>query len=455
MYMIHIGRLYQSSALHSAPYSVLTHTPLSYLLDYPVYSFAPDLRSLRLVTIILTLLCAALVGVLVHFESNNRLAAAFAACLFLVCSPVFFWSQVARCTDPLACLFSLFTLLALVAMRASILRELVIGILLALAVLSKQTTLVVLTPVLVAHGLMIERSYRAVLQRLVFCAAILIPVFLYLQQVSHGGFVKNIIGGNLVRMDFAWWQMINANNVRMVGFTLFAFGVLYAGRIRKSPVFFWLLLSLTFALLATVKRGADTNYYFDTSAALAIMAATSMASLSKRRRVILTAALLPGILGMVWVDVDRTLAISATASRDYGEMIAWLRQHQTGKSPIVLSYNADVSIALGEEPVWDDPFIFTEWAQTGHWSDDAIAAEIQRGGYSAIVTSAPTVLFSHHLRFEIAKSYTLVKVFQYTLPFESCIYMPNDVIATGQARSEFPQSAGPDAHQPTCSVTLQ
>jgi 4-amino-4-deoxy-L-arabinose transferase-like glycosyltransferase len=103
---IRLGRLYQLDALHSEPYSVLTHTPLSYFLDYGVHSAFPAFWSLRLVNIVLTVCCALLVANLSRLENHHRgIANGFAASLFLVSTPVFFWSQVARCADALACFF--------------------------------------------------------------------------------------------------------------------------------------------------------------------------------------------------------------------------------------------------------------------------------------------------------------------------------------------------------------
>ncbi len=308
LYNLHTGRIYQMDALHAAPYSVLTHPPLSYMLDYAVNSIFPDVRSLRVVNIVLTMGCAALVGKLTSLETGNRvMAPLFGACIFLGSIPIFFWSQVARCPDSLSCLFSLGVLTALTKMRKSIHREVVVGIFLALAVLSKQTALVVLTPTLIAQSVYFERNWRSGLGRFLVAAAIVVPVFVLLQWTSHGGFYENVVGGNLVRMSFAWWLSIM---LRMRGFWLFCLGVLLLGGIRKSVVSTWFLSSLAFGLFAAAKRGSDTMYFFDTSAALAILAATLVASRPELTRVVVAAALVPGILAMLVYDLHRTIEIT-------------------------------------------------------------------------------------------------------------------------------------------------
>ena len=329
---IRLGRLYQLDALHSEPYSVLTHTPLSYLLDYAVYSVFPAFWSLRLVNIVLTVCCALLVANLSRLENRDRgIANWFAASLFLVCTPVFFWSQVARCADALACLFSLLALTALVDMSSSLRRELAIGVFWALAVLSKQTAAVVLAPVLFGYDVLLTRDRSRIFWRFLFCGAVLLPVFLYLQWSTHGGFFQNVIGGNLVRATAAWWLMVT---LRLKGFWLLCLVVALLGGLRKSATCIWLVTSLAFGLPAVAKRGADIMYFFDTSAALAVLAAGVVIRLPQLRRPLLAGvALTLGILTTSWND--RHWLVSSVGDEDYRSMTAWLSSYVSGKGQIL------------------------------------------------------------------------------------------------------------------------
>jgi hypothetical protein len=429
---IRLGRLYQLDALHSEPFSVLTHTPLSYLLDDAAYSVFPALWSLRLVNIVVTVCCALLVAKLSRLENHGRgIAHWFAASLFLVCTPVFFWSQVARCPDALACLFSLLALTALTGMSSSLRRELAIGVFWALAVLSKQTAAVVLTPVLFGYDWFLTRDRSRMFWRFIFCGAVLLPVFSYLQWSSHGGFFQNVIAGNLVRTSADWWFIVTS---RLKGFWLLCLVVVMLGGLRMSASGIWLISSLAFGLLAVAKRGADIMYFFDTAAALAVLAAGIVIRLPQFRRPLLAgAALTLGILTMYWSD--RRWLVSSAGDENYVSMTEWLTSYTRGKGQI-LSDDAGISLALGQNPVWDDPFIFAEWANLGVWSDDTLVAGVRAGKYSVVVMGSRDLLWSPAMLSEIARSYTLVKVFHSTTPQATCLYVPVAAVLEKDAQLE-------------------
>jgi hypothetical protein len=241
MNTMRLGRLYQLDALQSEPYSVLTHTPLSYLLGYGAYSLFPGYASLRLVNIVLTVCCALLVVNLSRLENpqgaTGRRGTAhwLAAGAFLVSPSVFFWSQVTRSADTLACLFSLAAITSLVGLPSSLRRELAIGGFWALAVLSKQSSAIVLAPVLLGYDFFVTRErpsvWRLVVWRLLFCGAVLLPVLGYLQWSSGGGFLNNVIGGNLVDASMQWWLVIASKIKDWWGMCLI---VVALGGLRRS-----------------------------------------------------------------------------------------------------------------------------------------------------------------------------------------------------------------------------
>src|SRR5476649_1249542 len=437
---IHLGRLYQLDALHSEPYSVLTHTPLSYVLDYGVYSVFPAYWSLRLVNMVLAACCALLVANLSRLENRHRgIANWFAAGVFFSCTPVFFWSQVARFADSLACLFSLAAMTTLVGLPASLRRELAIGVFWALAVLSKQTAAVVLAPVLFGYDIFLTRDRSRIFWRFLFCGAVLLPVFGYLQWSSNGGFFQNVIGGNLVGATVSWWIMITSE---LKGLWLMCLIVVALGGLRRSATCIWLVSSLAFGLPAVAKRGADINYFFDTSAALAVLAAGVAIRLPQLRRPLLAGtALTLGILAMCWND--RNWLVSSAGDKDYASMIAWLSSYTGGRGQI-LSDDAGIPLALGQNPVMDDPFIFAEWAKLGTWSDDALVDGIHRGKYAAILVGLSDLFWSPAVRGEIASSYTLVQVFHSTVPVPRCIYVPVAALAVTDSRRLEPYTLTPE-----------
>jgi len=217
--------------------------------------------------------------------------------------------------------------------------------------------------------------------------------------------------------------------LRLKSFWLLILVVALLGGLRKSATCIWFVTSLTFGLLAVAKRGADIMYFFDTSAALAVMAAGVVTGLPQMRRFWLKgAAFVIAILAMSITDCH-WLASSA-GDEDYRRMIAWLSSYSSPKGQI-LSDDAGISLALGQNPVSDDPFILAEWAALGTWSDDAFMARIRTGQYSAIVVGRSDTLWFPAERDEIAKAYTLVRVFRSTFPNPKCIYVPNAEVAAG------------------------
>jgi hypothetical protein len=447
-----LGRLYQSEALHSEPYSVLTHTPLSYVLDYGVYSLYPGYWPLRLTNMVLVACCALLVVNLSRLENRHRGTANwFAAAVFLCCPPVFFWSSVARCSDTLACLFSLAAVTALVGLPSSLRRELAIGVFWALAVLSKQSAAVVLAPVLVIYDIFLIRNRSYIAWRFAFCGAVLLPVFGYLQWSSNGGFLHNVIGGNLVGMSAADWVIIVST---LGGFWLMCLIVVALGGLRKSATSVWFVSSFAFGLPGVAKRGADINYFFDTSAALAILAAGVAICLPQRSRPLVAGtALALGILAMV--QNDRSWQAKSIGDQDYARVIAWLSSNTDGKGS-VLSDDAGIPIALGQDPVMDDPFIFAEWAKLGTWSDSTLVDGLHSGKYAAVVISNSELFWSPAVRDEITSSYILVQVFRTIAPGPKCVYVPAAALAATGNRTLVPYTLTPeDRHWLPCYLPLR
>ncbi len=452
---IRAGRLYQATALQAPPYSILTHTPLTYFLDYGIYSHEADIRLLRLVNIVATLGCAALVGLIIRLQARARklagwLAISFGVGLFLSCTPVFFWSQVARSADAFACLFSMASLAVLLGARPSPVREAAVGTLLALAILSKQSELAVLTPVLFAYAIFWERRFAGVLRQIAFAIAVLLPVCVWLQWRTHGGFYSNVIDGNAVRMQFAWWAMINE---RLLDWWLFAAGAVLAGALRKSPITVWCLVAVAFGVVGTAKRGADTMYYFDASAALAILAGTSLARFREPARFVMAGLLLPGTVLMLRQDLSRMQSISDASSRDYARLMIWLKPHAGRQN--ILSDDAAIPVALGEMPVWDDPFVFSEWAARGRWSDATIVAAIQRQQYAVIVVTDPNLLWTPSLRRAITQNYRLAVVFPEVMPAPRCVYVPGKPGDSGTQESGVNSSLGSSRLGSSCAVDMR
>jgi hypothetical protein len=459
MASIRDGRLYQETALHHVPYSVLTHTPFSYLVDYCAYRLVPDVRTLRLVNVIATLGCTVLVGYIIWLQTGESriakwLGIYFGVSLFLCCTPVFFWSQVARSSDAFACLFALATFAVLLAKRPSLAREVAISVLLAFAIFSKQIEVAVLAPALMAHALIWQRSWIAILERISVAILLLLLAVLWFQYSTHGGFYANVVGGNEVRMQLAWWIMVNRH---LSGWWILVIAACAIGAVsRKSPLFVWWVLSLAFGLIGTAKRGADIMYFFDNCAALSIMAGTALAAHSKATSSLaFLCAVLPGSVVMLTQNEARLQSISDSANQDYVQMTKWLKQTPyVGCDQSILSDDASIPMALGRTPVWDDPFVFSEWVATGRWEGMDIANAIRERRYCVIVVTDPNVLWPESFRSLIDQNYQLAEVFHRVLPEARCVYVPR---STDPRYSSTSDALSLDVKTPKslCEVNLQ
>jgi len=427
--MIGRGRLYQADALFSAPYSALSHTPLSYWADYILYSIWPALWPLRLLNMGVTTVCAFLVASLARQNTNgDRAAAWLSGGLFLICSPVFFWSQVARSPDAFECMFSLLALRALTQVPSRR-RDAAVGLFWALAILSKQTSLIIMMPVLVLYDLFARVEQRYLLWRIATCAVAIGVVFTILQTVTRGGFLQNVVSGNMVQADYRTWSYVmhKLNRFLLLGLAIIAVGSVYgrpAGgwlvRWLKSRLGVWLVVSFSFALLAVAKRGADTMYFYDASAALAVMTGEIASQISKQARPWIALTILAaGFVTVFWGDrVNLTNSIN---DADYRAMQAWVLSGPKGR---VLSDDAGLSLMLKQAPTWDDPFIFAEWAKKGRWDERPIVNAIRAKEYAFIAVTGRDALWTPVSLREIAANYRLAGVSASEVPWPKCIYVP-------------------------------
>jgi hypothetical protein len=198
-------------------------------------------------------------------------------------------------------------------------------------------------------------------------------------------------------------------------------------------------------MLGIAKRGAGVEEIVDVRAALVVLAAGVAVRASQRPRGALAlGAILLGILAMCWSD--RIRLGSAAGDKDYAGMIAWLSSHAAGKGR-VLSDDAGIPVALGQNPVMDDPFVFAEWAKRGTWSDDAIVAALRDGKYAAVVVSSIDHFWSSAMRRAIADNYALVRVFSATAPLPRCIYMRAAALEPGAGAKLEPYVPTADERQ--------
>jgi len=376
------GRVYQPAGLRMTPYTVLTHTPLSYVVDYAFYKFWPGFAALRLVNILATLACAGLIFTWVKIRTGTVSAAIFAASAFVLLPPVFKWSQTTRSPDAFCCLFSLAALIALDCYCGRY-RDLLVALFVTAAVLSKQTALFVLCPTLLAATYWKERSLRTAL-RWSSLAAILLAIFLAaMLGATHGGFWTNVVDGNK-GCSFSWDQFILVTLRHLCFFWLVVLAAWrFSREARYTTAHFWAIFAIAFGLASCAKLGSDTMYFFDASAAVAMLAGLGLHNASPKRCAVLLCSLIPCL---VVFDLRIAKTAGPRVTDGYHAMLTDLEPY-----PTVLSDEASIAIQMRRPWYWGDPLVLNALAKQGKWDSTGIEEGIAQQRYAAIVIWNPTV----------------------------------------------------------------
>lgn len=379
MASFHAGRVYQLANLKTMPYSVLTHTPLSYVLAFGLYRIWPGFAALRLVNIIVTSACSILIFRWVHRRTNNAAASTFSACAFLLMPSVFQWSQVTRSPDAFCCFFSL-AALSLLESRSKR-RDLFIGSLFALAFLSKQTAALVLLPALVASEYMERRSFRSCVTWLATSVAIVAPIFIWLQWATHGGFWLNVFVANAQCAFSLSLFLYIVGQLRF--FWIFAALVLALSSKAKTAAHVWAIVALGVGLLTCGKFGADTMYFFDASAAVALLSGIAISRRSTGTAVALLLALLPCVLVS---DVVLARTSRPAVQENYRRMLGDLRPF-----PTILTDEVSIDIQSGRPWYWGDPLVLGQFERHGQWDASVIESGLATHRFAAVVVWSPLV----------------------------------------------------------------
>ena len=422
---IRTGRIYHSESLLTPPYLVVTHPPLSYLLGYPIYAAGGGAAGLRLLTVCVILACAAMIYMLSRSrrEAGFHLSALFAATVFLIFPPVFRWSQLVRCPDSLSCLFDLGAIWVLLHTPKNRRREVLVGLLFFLAILSKQSAILTFGPVFLLDGLQDRQAVRLIWIRL---AAVSLPTLMFvnlMQWWSHGGFLTNVIFANIMGPNIP--TFLGDIVFELKFFWLFAIlVVLFLARDAPPLMRRWFLVSVIVGLGTDWKDGANSVYFFEASASLAILAGAAFrnASSGLSWRPWAKCAALASPIGMILIvsDAYGWSMSDPKNAEEYGNLISYLEQQKTPGCRM-LTQDISLSSALGEEPVWNDALVLGVLAQQGRWDDRFVVSELHQRHFYAVVSMVDH-FWTPALNKELRAQYKIGAKFGGT--FEHTVYVP-------------------------------
>jgi hypothetical protein len=340
----------------------------------------------RVVTVAAALGCAGLVGVIAWTTSRDRLAAWVAAGAFLASPYVVFWSQLVR-IDFVALAFSLGAVLLVLRRPAGRATPLLAAVLLALAVLTRQSHL--LAGPLAVTGALAARSARSAALFVVVFAGLVVGAVLSLDAATHGGFWFDTVRANENPFSSALLghflrDLVVASPVLLVLAAVLAW-MRARERAAGSLLLGLYLVGTSLSALTIGKVGSHVNYLLELTASLSIFAGVGVARMSRPGH---TGAL---VLGLVLVQIGwligRTVLLpdpiesKLRQGREFALLDGVLRaEHGT-----VLADEAMGMLVLSSHPILLQPFELTQLSRQGAWDQAPVVADIRGGRFALIL----------------------------------------------------------------------
>lgn len=269
-----------------------------------------------------------------------------------------------------------------------------------------------LLPTLLVWEYLTSRSLRRALNWLVPSSAALVIFVVAMQRVTDGGFWIDIVDANLCARSFG--KFFNVAVWHLLLFWIFA---ACAWRFSKGPLtsaHVWGFFAAAVGLATCGKAGADTMYFFDASAATALLAGLAINGASAKR----CGILLCGLVLCVFIS-DRVIARTTAPSvaENYDRMLRDLRPYST-----ILSDEASIDIRSGRPWYWGDTLVLNALGTQGRWDGNFIEHGIAKREFSAIVVWNLSV-WSPEQRKALQQNYSLWRTYP-AFKYRYSVYLP-------------------------------
>jgi hypothetical protein len=373
------------------PLAVTAYTPLYYLLVGRLDQvFGDDYTPGRVVSLVSTLGAALLLVYSVRRASGRWLGGLLAGGFFLTQNmTVLLWGPLHR-VDLLALLLTLSGLALAASGRVNL------SILpFVLAALTKQTYLI--APAAVCLALYPDR--RAVLRFAVLFAASLGGAVLVAQFLTGGWFLWHTVLANANPLDEANLRAMVGAFLHFNGMPLLAAAALFSLPARPDErVWRFYFLGTLLLVLGFAKIGASSNYWLETTAAIAALIgllANRLATDSCVRAPITEAGLALLVIGSLLVPMPGYQAVTSEALHQLrtGEVAGVHPEVTVG--PLVAAEPGEVltdepalAVAAGQ-PIAYEFVIFDLLASQGLWDDRPILDAIEARRFTLVVLSTP------------------------------------------------------------------
>lgn len=385
------------------PYYSHEYPPVwSYLVSIPMAWLGPGLGPARAVSVLAALATAALLGVAAYRLAGRRLAFPLAAGMYLASPYVFH-------TTPLARVNGTATLIACVAIwlvdEPTASRVALAVAASVLAVFTKPTAADAGAAVVVFLWLARRRYAVPALVSMVIAG---LAAYGGMELLSHGTYLRNIIGANSSAFELSQWEGYLSNAISIHG-GIVALAVFEASyRVMRRQLNAWVVFwgCAVLMLLATVgKTGGGESYFLSTIAASSVLAASALTRLAHAAR----GRLLPLTLLGVACLAQAALLSHGLASElipslpDRGFQATFLGHTPTEADAAaaetierviadhpgpILSEDPSYAVAAGRQLVGAPSSSLRNLYAEGVWSADPLIADIVSHRYSVILLDA-------------------------------------------------------------------
>ncbi len=384
--------------LSSPPYTISNYPPLYVLSLVPfVGLFGPSFLAGRVISALCGLASAAFLALIVRTYSQDRMAAAVTATLFLAIPYVVGWSPLAR-VDMLALAFSTAGLYVL-ARWPTTRRGLLIAVSLLVAAIYTRQSYGLAAPLAVFVWLWTHDRQQA-LRLAAIVGGTGLGLFLILNALTRGGFFFNVVTANvnefdIERLERHWRDLRKAIPILLIFGGAFLF--LAPRRVKSWSLLIPYLIGATLSALTIGKIGSNVNYLLELCAALSLVAGALVAW--SRQRHWLRAVLLILLALQVGQLMQATLKgpveglkwrlKPAGALKDLDRLV------ETADGPVLADEFAGM-LTLQNRPLYIQPFEVTQLANAGLWDQDDLLTSIRNREF-------PLILIHHFMDWPVYK----------------------------------------------------
>jgi len=341
----------------------------------------------RVISLVATLVVAALAGYLVTRETGGRVAGVLAGVLFLVCGPTIVWATFYR-QDLLALAFGLGGLAWLVRWPEGR-RAYGAIILFMLAVYTKQTALA--APV-AACLYMIWRDRRSGVRFAVVCVVALVLPVVPLDLLTRHGFWRQVVS------DHALWQaasfqkfVTRLGSAHLLLLVLAALGLLALLRSRR-PSLLAVYAPLGFAtVIGSGAVGANNNHLLEPLLACSLLAGVFVGYCGVRWQQPRYAVALVGALLLVAVQVPRMGAVAAwydatlLPSPTRAERLAQVTEMIRQADGEILTDDSFLLLRAGKQGAYQNVPMLGALASAGRWDEANLVNDLTTARFALVV----------------------------------------------------------------------